>query len=177
MEEKIKLRESMKSMRNGLDPDTKQAHDQRLSDVLLSIINRSNAKIIHTYLPMGTEVNLFPLLKTLLQEGKTLVAPQALPKRKMKNWLLQSLDELESGIYGTQYPGSKMEYSGSYDLIIVPGLAFDKLCYRLGYGAGYYDHFLNQHPEAKKIGICYPFQYIDKVPIEEHDERLNRILF
>ena len=62
-------------------------------------------------------------------------------------------------------------------MIITPGLAFDASNYRLGYGGGYYDSFMVNHPDAWKIGICYPFQKVPKVPIEEHDLQLDKILF
>jgi 5-formyltetrahydrofolate cyclo-ligase len=55
-------------------------------------------------------------------------------------------------------------------------LAFDAANYRLGYGGGYYDGFLRQHPEAYKLGICYPFQKVKQVPLEAHDVRLDAVL-
>ncbi len=88
---------------------------------------------------------------------------------------LKSLDEVENGVFGTVHMASKLEYSGDYDLIIVPGLAFDAANYRLGYGGGYYDNFLSQHV-GQKIGIGHPFQLIDSVPIEAHDVKLERSL-
>ena len=67
-------------------------------------------------------------------------------------------------------------YTANYDLIIVPGLAFNKNNYRLGYGGGYYDTFLSEHPEAYKLGIFYPFQKVESLPLEEHDQQLDGIL-
>ena len=61
-------------------------------------------------------------------------------------------------------------------MIIVPGLAFDAQNYRLGYGGGYYDNFIVNHAQAKKIGIFYPFQKVEKVPVEAHDFPLDKIL-
>ena len=87
-----------------------------------------------------------------------------------------SLTKLEMGIMQTLHPKEPLIYEGKYDLVIVPGLAFDKANYRLGYGGGYYDNFLIDHPEAHKVGIFYPFQMIDSVPKEPHDVCLDLIV-
>jgi 5-formyltetrahydrofolate cyclo-ligase len=90
---------------------------------------------------------------------------------------LKSLDELESGVYGTSHPINGVEYFGDYDLIIVPGLAFDDRNQRLGYGGGYYDDFMKQYPHAHKLGICYPFQKVKQVPVELHDLKIDDVLY
>ena len=79
--------------------------------------------------------------------------------------VLASLNQLERGLFGTFHPIGEKEFSGEYDLIIVPGLSVDHNNYRLGYGGGYYDNFLLDHPASRKIGIFYPFQLIEKIPL------------
>jgi 5-formyltetrahydrofolate cyclo-ligase len=90
--------------------------------------------------------------------------------------MLTSFDDIEKGVFGTTHPANPEEYTGKFDLIIVPGLAFDDKKYRLGYGGGYYDNFLVNHPEAYKIGIFYPAQKVENVPTEAHDICLDEIL-
>ena len=67
-------------------------------------------------------------------------------------------------------------YSGNFDLIIVPGMAFDKEGHRLGRGRGYYDRFLAKHPQTPTIGICFDFQLLPEVPSESHDRQIDEIL-
>lgn len=67
-------------------------------------------------------------------------------------------------------------YNGSYDLIIVPGVAFDKYGNRIGRGKGYYDRFLSKHMDIKRIGICFDFQLIEEVPTEDNDIRMHEII-
>jgi len=67
-------------------------------------------------------------------------------------------------------------YTGDFDLIVVPGVAFDRQGNRLGRGKGYYDRFLCQHRSVKKIGICFDFQLIDNVPVEENDIPMDEII-
>lgn len=67
-------------------------------------------------------------------------------------------------------------YTGGFDLIIVPGVAFDHKGNRLGRGRGYYDRFLCQHLDVKRIGICFDFQLVDEVPAEPFDIRMDEVL-
>ena len=67
-------------------------------------------------------------------------------------------------------------YTGSFDLIVVPGMAFDAAGHRLGRGRGYYDRFLCQHPQVKKIGLCFDFQKVPMVPTEPFDIVMDEVL-
>lgn len=67
-------------------------------------------------------------------------------------------------------------YNGDYDLIIVPGVAFDRDGNRIGRGRGYYDRFLCKHLDVKRIGICFDFQLVDEVPTEDNDIRMDEII-
>ena len=67
-------------------------------------------------------------------------------------------------------------YSGDFDLIVVPGVAFDRKGNRLGRGKGYYDRFLSQHLDVKRIGICFDFQMVDEVPAEPFDIRMDVVI-
>ena len=68
------------------------------------------------------------------------------------------------------------QYAGPLDLIVVPGMAFDRQGHRLGRGKGYYDRFLIKYPEVKTIGICFDFQLLDEVPAEPHDQLIDEII-
>ena len=68
------------------------------------------------------------------------------------------------------------EYTGDYDLIIVPGVAFDRNGNRIGRGKGYYDRFLCKHLDINRIGICFDFQLVDEVPTEDNDIKMNEVI-
>jgi len=175
-EEKKALRKAMLIKRAQLNALTKEKYDKWVCDELEKLIMDRDCKTVHTYLPMGKEINITPLLAKLLAKNITIITPKTLPKRKLENRILSSLDAIEKGIFGTTHPANQEEYKVTFDLIIVPGLAFDSNNYRLGYGGGYYDNFLINHPQAYKAGIFYPFQQVEKVPTEEHDLALHTIL-
>lgn len=67
-------------------------------------------------------------------------------------------------------------YTGDYDLIVVPGVAFDRNGNRIGRGRGYYDRFLCKHLNIKRIGICFDFQLVDKVPTEPNDIKMDEVI-
>lgn len=67
-------------------------------------------------------------------------------------------------------------YTGGFDLIVVPGVAFDRQGNRIGRGRGYYDRFLCQHPDVERIGICFDFQLVDEVPTEPLDIRMDEVI-
>ena len=177
MEEKTLLRKEMLAKRAELDAAEKNRLDGNMCDKIGSLIAERQVKVVHTYLPMGTEIDIFPLIQSLLDKGITVVTPKALKKRRMENLVLRSISELEDGIYGTKHPAQGIEYTGSFDLFIIPGLAFDSRLYRLGYGSGYYDTFLASSPGGFKLGICYPLQVVEKVPTELHDIPLDALFY
>jgi len=139
-------------------------------------VNELGCEYVHCYLPMGTEIDITDFIKELLVRGITVVTPKTLAKRKLENLVLNSLEEVEIGVFGTSHPTSGKVYGGSYDLIVVPGLAFDAENYRLGYGGGYYDTFISSQASSKTVGIFYPFQEVKQVPIECHDVQLDEVL-
>ena len=67
-------------------------------------------------------------------------------------------------------------YTGNFDLIVVPGMAFDADGHRLGRGRGYYDRFLSLHPKIYTIGLCLDFQLLPEVPSEPHDRIIDEII-
>jgi len=176
LKEKKELRNEMLIKRANLGNDLKQDYDLWVCEELERVIQKNNSKVVHVYLPMGKEINITPLIMRLLETGVKVVAPKTLPNRKLQNLVLHSLEEIDNGFYGTTHPANSTEYAGNYDLIIVPGLAFDDNNYRLGYGGGYYDNFLSKHTNALKVGIFYPIQKADIIPTEPHDVPLDCIL-
>jgi 5-formyltetrahydrofolate cyclo-ligase len=172
-EKKAELRKLMLAKRDELSPGEKAVLDASLCDKILKIIDERRARVIHTYLPFGSEPDIYPLIQRLLDEQYTVICPKSLPKRALENLVLHSLEELEEGRFGTRHPANGTIYRGSIDLFIVPCIAFGRQSYRLGYGSGYYDKFFAGESAGYKLGIGYPFQLIDDFPAEAHDVPLD----
>ncbi len=102
--------------------------------------------------------------------------PKSLEKPKMAHYVTADLNRLTIGKYGIKEVDSTEIYEGTYDIILVPGLVFSADGYRVGYGGGYYDFFLAHHPEALKVGVGFPFQLAEKIPVEKHDVQLDKLI-
>lgn len=167
----------MRQRRSQLDSIFKNAYDQWICEQVWQRIEQKAMRTVHCYLPIRGEIDIYPLIQCMLTANIQVVTPKTLPNRRLLHLILESLDRLEKGVYGTTFPAQGQKYEGSYDLIIVPGLAFNEQGMRLGYGGGYYDNFLIQHPKALRLGIFYPFQKVEQLPVEDHDFKLDEVLY
>ena len=146
--QKKALRQQMIAKRDALDPAATAALSAAIRNELRELIRDRNVRTLHCFLPMGSEVDLYPLLDELLADGITIYAPKTLKGRVLEHYRYQGQEDLVPGVYGTRHPAGDELYSGTFDMILVPGLAFTAKGDRLGYGAGYYDTFLPQHSKA-----------------------------
>lgn len=174
---KSTIRKELLQKRDNLGNEEKNQFDAALCNRIFDIVVQRDARVIHSYLPFGSEPNINLLLQKLLDAGLTVVCPKSLAKRTIRNLVLSSLNELEDGRYGTKHPAGEREFLDDIDLYIVPGIAFDSAGYRLGYGSGYYDAWFAANPRGYKLGICYPFQHLAALPNEDHDIPLDEILY
>lgn len=170
------LREQMLAARLRFPPNLKHEAETRVCEQLNRLIDEHRVRVLHTFLPMGREMDHTPVIWQCLKNGITVVTTKTLPKRQLQHLVLKDMDNLADGVFGTKYPRDAREWTGSYDMIIVPGLAFDKQGRRLGYGGGYYDTFLAKHPGVLKVAIAFPFQVVAEVPADVHDERVDLVI-
>ena len=173
---KSTLRRELLEYRNNWATADKAKYDAVICHTLMDYLQERKVEVVHTYLPIGTEVDLTPVLRKLLHLGVTLVVPKTLPDGKLLHLRLTDLDDLTVGLKRTFHPRIEIPYDGSYDIIIVPGLAFDVHFHRLGYGGGYYDRFLAKNTTTTKLGVFYKFQKIDQLPVASHDVALDVVL-
>jgi 5-formyltetrahydrofolate cyclo-ligase len=141
----------------------------------LPIVKQS--KQVMMYYSINHEVATEPIISKLLEMGKTVALPACTAGKNIRAGIIHSLDELVPGIFGLTEPSASAKESDpvDFDLIVVPGVAFDKNGFRLGHGAGYYDRFLAQ-TQAYKLGLAYDFQIVDQLLIELHDIPVQALL-
>lgn len=139
------------------------------------------AKKIMCYVSFGSEVYTHDAINSWLSEGKIVCVPLVIKasakEKSMAAVKISSFKELAPGTFGVLEPPfaqSNIVESGSVDVVIVPGCAFDLGKNRIGYGAGYYDRFFSGiNSSCQKIGICFDFQIKENIPAEEHDVPLD----
>ena len=131
---------------------------------------------IALFASLETEIDTFPLIEELLKNGKNIYLPKTNGK-EMDFYLIHSLDELveSKDKYKVKEPsvGNPVDPS-IFDIIICPGVAFDKNNNRLGHGQGYYDRYLSRC-SAFKIGLCYKEQLLDEIPVDEYDIKMDHV--
>lgn len=156
-------------MQSNLDTRTETAINK-----LKAIADFKSAKTILLYHPIRGEINLEPLLT---KKDKRWVLPRALGKGIMVFFEVPNFDNLLVGKYGIKVPhgSNKFITEQEIDLIIAPGLMFDKKGYRLGRGGGYYDRLLAK-TKARTVGLCFKELKIDEIPHEEHDKPVDYVL-
>ncbi len=133
-----------------------------------------SCKRLFVYVGVGHEIDTMPLIKTAVSHGKTVALPKSYGKGMME--FFRYTGELTEGLYHIPEPvGGEVLVPTEQDLMIVPGLAFDRQGYRLGQGAGYYDRYLAAHPCAT-IGLCRQEFFFEKIPAEWNDLPVNYVI-
>lgn len=173
MNDKKLLRADIQLKRNNIDPTVKHMWDLSINRRLFAFLSQYD--VIHTYLPIKTEIDIHPTIERLLDIGKQIICPKTLLDGTLSHIRLHSLDRLQNGSFGTKHPIGD-EYEGTIDVVLVPGMVFDKMGNRIGYGGGYYDRFLRNYRYSINVAACYDFQLIDSVPAEAHDVAVDYII-
>lgn len=127
---------------------------------------------------IGPEVATIPILERAWSEGKTVACPRVEWRpRGLASYAVTAAGELVEGERGLRQPDPDRAepVAGGFDLVLVPGLAFDRRGGRIGYGAGFYDRFLGR-TDAPKWALAYSLQVLEAVPVEPHDVAVDRIL-
>ena len=116
----------------------------------------------------GGEVGTRPLMLEAWKLGKTVWVPKV-HGETMDFYEITSFDELKPGAYGILEPDAGIPASADDGLMIMPGVAFDTNRNRVGYGGGYYDRYLESHPQLHTLALAFDMQVLFEVPAEEQD--------
>ena len=137
------------------------------------------AKNVMFYMSFGGEVDTVDMIKAAQKLGKTIVVPVCGRNRIMRPCVLWDNGTLLRGPYGIREPAHKKPVNlKSLDLVVVPGLAFDKKGRRLGRGKGYYDRFLPKiSSNCAAIGLAYDFQILPFIPTTKYDAQVHQVIF
>lgn len=171
------LRRKILSQRDNLTDRIKAYYDGFICQCLINLLNERKVKVLHSYIPFGSEVNILPVLQHHLDHDGILVTPVVMKKPVLKHVITKNLDNLSLNIFGIPENRMGKEYSGSYDLIVVPGVGFDTEGNRLGYGGGYYDYFLHKISNTQKIAVAYPCQIQEYIPVNGHDIPVDKVIY
>lgn len=172
---KAELRKQVLQEMKAIPREQKQAMDQALTDQFLKHPFYQEAKVIASYLSFPHEFQTQGLIEQALKDGKKVLIPKTYPKRRM-DFVVYDPQQLVKTSFGLLEPQGDLEVvdASQIDLIHVPGLAFTTRGYRIGYGGGYYDRYL-EHFSGHTLSTIYPCQIQDFSP-ENHDIPVQEVL-
>jgi 5-formyltetrahydrofolate cyclo-ligase len=182
MESKSEIRKRILKMRNSMTDVEVKSKSQIISDKLKSLDEYNSSKTIFVYMSFGNEVDTLNLIKYMLKDNKRVVIPytDTINTVIIPSELKSLEDDLilnKFGYYEPKFENIQKVETDELDLIIVPGVVFDKNLNRIGFGKGYYDRILvGKKPSTKAVAVAYEFQVLDEIPSEPHDIKMDMIV-
>lgn len=172
---KHKIRKHIKGIAESYSALEKNRKSGIIRNKLFNEEAFKKAKVVMFYVSLKDEVNTYLMIDEALKTGKRVAVPVILKEEKrliageIKN-RLEDLERQHFGIYQPRQDVVREVPLNDIDLVVVPGVAFDKKNIRLGRGHGYYDRFLSGLPKsARTIGLAYDFQVVEDLPQDPHD--------
>jgi len=170
LEKKDAIRRDMLSRLKSQPPGDRNTKSLRIKELALRSPFFMKAEVILFYAATSFEVDTRPLILECIKMGKRAALPVTdTSRKKLVPVVIDNMESLAKSSLGIMEPAREEEKilsPESLDLIVVPGIAFDKSGNRLGRGAGYYDRFLADLPaNTVKVGLAFDFQMIDDVPV------------
>ena len=133
----------------------------------------AEAEMIFCYVDFRGEVGMRGLIEESWRAGKRVCVPR-MDGERMDFYEISSFSELGPGAFGIMEPaGGRQAFYDEKGLMILPGIAFDRLGNRVGYGKGCYDRYLAAHRKIRTIGAAFEFQIVDRIKTEKTDVRVD----
>lgn len=181
--QKTLIRAQMKQFLAGITPEERHRRSLAACRLLSETKHFRNAQLIMMFLSMDSEIETSTIALAAWKEGKSIAVPRTdWETRRMDpveiNSLETNMQTAGPGTISVREPvGGKVVPLDMIDLVVVPGLAFDRKGYRVGRGKGFYDRFLARKEfKGARCALCYHEQVIDSVPYEPHDMPMHLIV-
>ena len=182
METKVKVRKEIKEKLNKQNKAQRLRKSRLITRKLINLGEFKNATYVMFYIATYQEVETTFAIEHAQKMGKKIVVPTVLvrEKRMIASLVKDLRRELSPGPFDILQPKKKYIREVPYesiDLVVVPGLAFDRQGKRLGRGAGYYDKFLAMLPKrTPRIGLAFDFQVLKSLPTLSHDISVDKVI-
>ena len=174
MMNKKEARTLIKERRMNLSKEYIDVASDKIFEKLLQNEDFKNAKVVMSYMDFKNEVKTNKINNFIKNSGKILVLPKVIDKETMI--VIEDKNQYILSPFGNKEPDGE-EYKGNIDIIITPGVAFDRDKNRVGFGRGYYDRFFVKHSSAKKIAIAFEKQIIDEgIETDKYDKKVDVLI-
>lgn len=166
------IRKEFLRKRLNLDVSLYEKYNQVIYEKVLEFLSNVEFNSIAMYYPFKKEVDLLKLVGVL--KDKDILFPKVIGNN-MIFVKINSFSDFKKGKFGIMEP-SGGPYGKEIDVYLIPGVAFDKKLYRLGYGGGFFDKYFSKQRTGLKVGIAFDFQIIDKLLVFDYDIKMDKII-
>lgn len=176
VDEKRELRRRIREIEAGMTEDQRADSNSAMQKRFLGLEQVQQADTILLYASMGREVDTTQLLQVLCRQGKRVLLPCCMPGNEMVARVYDP-QHLTKHPYGMWEPSPECEAveKEQIDLILVPGVCYDRTCMRLGRGGGFYDRYLADY-QGVTVGWCREVLLQERVPAEPWDRPVQLVL-
>ncbi|KIL45993.1 5-formyltetrahydrofolate cyclo-ligase [Jeotgalibacillus campisalis] len=175
---KYALRKQISSKLQKIDGDSHYERSIKIHESLFRTNVWKQSQSIGVTISRTPEIDTYSIIKRAWLEGKKVSVPKCKPAdRSMIFYRIESFNDVEPSFYGLLEPVETLNRtkSSEIDLMIVPGLAYTKTGYRLGYGGGYYDRYLPNYGGVT-LSLCFDEQLVEDLPVENHDQPVEMLI-
>jgi 5-formyltetrahydrofolate cyclo-ligase len=173
---KRSIRQKLLKQRRALTGAECRQFSHAAQQLLFATDVYSQASAVALYAPIHNEVLTAALFSSARQSGKKVCYPRV-NGESLEFLVVEEEGDLLPGAFGVAEPtGTAIMPLDEISLVMVPGVAFDRSGYRLGYGRGYYDRTFGSTRQAVLAGLAYDFQVVDELPTEDHDVHLDLLV-
>jgi 5-formyltetrahydrofolate cyclo-ligase len=162
----------MLERRNRMHSQEIAKKSKSIQEFVINSNEYQSAKVVGAYFAFGSEVATELIIEHAKMLGKKIALPRV-EEDEITFYELSSTKSLIRGRFGIMEPPPYGQM-GEIDLLVVPGIAFDKKGNRLGYGKGFYDRLLSG-TRTFSIGLAYSFQVLENLPHDRYDKRLDAV--
>ena len=168
MESKKDIRKRVLKQRNLINREEWEEKSRRICEKVTTHPFFLNADAIYCYVDYKNEVCTRDILAQAWKLGKNVAVPKV-NGEEMSFYYIDNMGELKAGYFGILEPTTTNTADDENVLVIMPGAAFDQNKNRIGYGKGFYDRYLERHPQHRTIALAFAFQMIEGIPSDTHD--------
>lgn len=181
METKEQIRKRIIQDRNQMPSEDVAKKSSMIAQKVLKTPEYEEAHNILLYADYRHEVMTREIFDDAVLRKKKVYFPKSNADCTMDFYQVVSVKQLESGYKGIKEPVADERYLYQHNrkedtLIIVPGVAFDMNGYRVGYGKGFYDRFLQDKRQMTVMGLCFSSQIVEEIPHDQYDIRMDKIV-
>ena len=178
---KAELRLALEERLRRLPKGERVQRSRRIRQMLFRRRFFKNAQVILCYASLPSEVDTWPIMAQALKMHKRVLVPSMRRGRIVPLEIGDPRADLRRGSYGIFEPKGRSlrpVKPEEIDLVVVPGIGFDKCGFRLGRGGGHYDRFLKRlKGRIPLVGLAFKVQRLERIPVASHDVPVDKVFY